>query len=324
MFIREENIADAIRNDRARWLSVFGHIPVEQDVLWTNVPENSTRFCLYKLCEGDVEHGFVLVRRRKGILAEMNFGPLLDDEAYYIPFMGLVLKALRKKGVLVVRIISPAFQDRDNRIRSIRSHFNWATVIVDLSPDIEAVFKSFNENHRYSIRKTLSAGLQVMPLKGEELPAFISGYRAMFRRRGIHKEVSEATRKFTGIYRTLQTFPTEGVMLVIRHPQTSDLIAGGVFIRSGNTMYYRDGFSEKIKSWALLHLVVWEAIRIAKTQGCTRFDLGGYSLKDDSQLKAINDFKGWFSDDIRISPPTKIIELFPFAARLLKVFGKDL
>ena len=324
MVIREENIADAIVHDRARWLNIFGRIPVEQDVLWTNVPERHTRFFLYKAYENNKVRGFVLVKIRRGILAEMNFGPVVDDAIYYVPFIKLVLQELRKKRVWVVRIISPSFEDSSHEIKSCASHFNWATVIIDLANDIDTVFRSFNDNHKYSIRKTLSQGVKVTLLGEEDLPVFLTAYIAMFQRRGIDKDVSEARLKFTGIFQTLQTYAGEGMVLGVRHPETGALVAGGVFIKSGDTMYYRDGFSEKIKGWALLHVIIWEAVRIAKELGCLYFDLGGYSLKDDSQLQAINDFKRWFSRNIRISPPTKIIELFPFAARLLKVFGKSL
>jgi lipid II:glycine glycyltransferase (peptidoglycan interpeptide bridge formation enzyme) len=154
----------------------------------------------------------------------------------------------------------------------------------------------------------------------EELKAYAKGYVAMFERRGIKKNVgSELAMLQRFLSGNLDVF-----ILCVRH--NGLLVGGGIFLRSGDTCYYYQGWSERLTPPVpVLHLLLWEAMRYAKRAGCAQFDLFGFSLKDqDKQLQAINDFKRWFRGTLEIYPSTAVIPLYGFLLPLIRRLGARL
>lgn len=321
MVIHETTIEDEILTDRESWFAHLGYLPVEQDIFWAKKTEPNSRWILYKLFDKKVFSGFALVKVKKRILADIYFGPVVFDEVHYLPFLGLIVKQLRKKLIFALRLIPPTSAPE---VEGENTNFNWATIVINLIPDEDVLFQSFNKNHRYSIRKTIEKNVTVSALKRDELPEFVDGYIEMYRRRKIYQDKVAITQIFNNIYDAATESPDKGMVLAIHHPEDKHIVAGGIFLRSGNTMYYRHGFSLRCKGLSLMHVLIWKAICYAKKQGCTRFDMGGYSLDPDPQLSGINDFKKWFSGDLIINPRSKVIGLYPFGKTLLKIAGANI
>ncbi len=301
----------------APFLNKWGHIALQQHPVLSRLLNSAGQLRAYQFRQGGELVGYVIVKVNKRVLADVFHGPVVLDDSQYTKCAVLLKNALRRSGLIAMRIFPPEY---GTAVASLRSHFHWATAIVDLDKDTEKIFAAFNSNHRYGIRQAMKENIEVDVLHADSADEFSAGHRQVYERRGIAHPSGSATLKQA--YRGLCALDDEyGFILGIRDRDTGALIAGGIFIRSGNTIHYLIGFSLRIRNLALSHLLLWRAMEKAKDMGCTRFDLHGFSLKEDAQLLAINNFKRWFGSKIHVYPETSIVNLIPGAAQLLHLFG---
>lgn len=264
----------------------------------------------------------MLVQVRHRILADVQFGPVLTDPADFVSCLDVLKKALRKKGLLVLRVMPPC---EAPDYAGIPGRFNWATLVVDLKPEEELILKSFSVNHRQSIRKAQQAGIVVRPILQEELQQYAGQHTAMFTRRGIARNVSDTLRLVSGLFALSLAEDAPVFILTARQGDTA-ILGGAIFLRSGDTCTYYHGFAERgDPPLPVLHSLIWEAMKEARRRGCTRFDLCGYSLDPgDQQLKAVNDFKRWFRGQLIENPKTVVIPLWPGIGTILQLTGRHL
>jgi lipid II:glycine glycyltransferase (peptidoglycan interpeptide bridge formation enzyme) len=306
----------------APFIERYGSLPMTQAPEIAVILAEGARLDGFAFMAGDMPIGYVFVKIRLRILADISFGPVVLHGRDYIACVDVLKRHLRRKGILLLRILPPYAAPRPN---GRAANFNWATPIVDISRGEEDILKSFSPNHRQSIRKAMAAGLRVRALRPEEAAEYAEGHVAMFARKGILRNVAD-TQRLVGEFQALaeKTAGKEVFILSASAEGSEKIIGGGIFLRSGDTCMYHHGYAARLgQPLPVLHLVLWEAMKQAKRLGCTRFDLAGYSLDDtDRQLKAVNDFKRWFRGDILHYPPTVVIPLYRLLKPVLSLLGK--
>jgi len=303
------------------FLCRHGYISVHQTPALAGILSEDARLSAYEFIADDQRVGFVIVKVRHHILADISFGPVLLDNDQFILCIKALKPVLRRKGLLLLRIFpapgAPAY-------KGLPAHFNWATSVVDISRSEEDILKSFSPNHRQSIKKAVAAGVIVRHLSQQEVTSYADGHVAMFGRRGIGKDTEVTRHLLAELHAYAKDAPDSAFILSAYADNSDRLIGGGVFLRSGDTCTYYQGYAERLEPpLPVLHLVIWEAMKQAKALGCSRFDLSGYSLDgDDRQLKAVNDFKRWFRGDIIQYPATVVVPLYPLLGQLMRWSGK--
>ncbi|MBX2991945.1 MAG: peptidoglycan bridge formation glycyltransferase FemA/FemB family protein [Bacteroidetes bacterium] len=160
--------------------------------------------------------------------------------------------------------------------------------------DDDMLFKSFNQQAQRSIRKAEKAGVTV-----KECTTF--GEFELFYRLLV------LTRKRLGVPAQPKAF-FKGVwdhiiggglgFALIAFDETTP-IGGGVFFMFNRTMFYKYGASDlSHKALQPNYAFMWNAIKRARAEGCTKFDFG----RSDKNNEGLRRFKsGWSSEETNLA-----------------------
>jgi lipid II:glycine glycyltransferase (peptidoglycan interpeptide bridge formation enzyme) len=144
---------------------------------------------------------------------------------------------------------------------------------LDLSPSDAEIFAGFRKVTRYEIRRAEKLGLGIAAsTSSQQDDQFLDLYFRVAARKGFAPDPRNFMRK---ILAWLRSEPDRGVLLVVEHD--GNLIAGAVVLRAGRRCWYVWGANEEQKDFSAGHLLQWQAIHWAKSQGCTEYDFGGYT-----------------------------------------------
>jgi peptidoglycan pentaglycine glycine transferase (the first glycine) len=154
------------------------------------------------------------------------------------------------------------FQSSAQRVQPL------STIVVDLSPDLEAISARFKPKWRYNVGLAARRGVSVRAGGPEDIGAWyrlmaLTGRRDGF---GIHPE---------GYYRRFFTLMGPRARLLLAEYQ-GQLLAGIAVTAFGAQAIYMYGASgDEQRNLMPNHLLQWEAMQWAKVQGCTEYDLWG-------------------------------------------------
>src|SRR5690606_25041582 len=169
----------------------LGRLPINQLPKMAPILAEGAPLASYEFVAGGQPVGFVIVRINRRIMADVSFGPVVLDRDYYVPCVKALRRALRLKGLVLMRILPPYDVPRPE---GAGARFNWATSVVDLSGTEEELLKSFSPNHRHSISNAAAAAIRAEALAAGDAAAYAAGHVAMFARRGIPKDLAGTTQ----------------------------------------------------------------------------------------------------------------------------------
>jgi hypothetical protein len=304
------------------FLEAYHTLPITQDPQLAKATAGAKSLLLYSFYKGELPIGYAILQVKKHILAEVFHGPMVLEKANYLPSVDALKKALRKKGLLILRVLPPFGLPRP---RGFLGRFNWSTCVVDVSMTQAELLQSFSPNHRQSIKKGLTAGIRIEQLKASEELEFANGYVQMFARKGVAVSL-EATTALLRQLDGLGAGHSQAFVLAARPLHDDALVGGGIFLISGNTCTYYQGWSARTSPpLPVLHTLLWHAMLHARESGCRHFDLSGYSHDlEDAALKSINDFKRWFRGQLLHYPLTSVIPLYKALSPLVRLLIKRL
>lgn len=264
--------------------------------------------------------GIAAVVLRKGLLLpgkaayEINKGPVFSNPEVFVQSLPVLLQFLRRDALQVQ--VSPCWElaSGGDDIETILERFRfvrkrilgmWATLRVDLTPSEDEILKSFRQTTRYEIKKGLKSEIIT---RDEDNP---EGWRAFLY---LHKEMSDRTGvasfRYEAIERMSQIWLRNGIggtVIISRHQGIP--IGGAIIIRWRDVAVYRaGGSSRQFPKFPTSQLLIWEAMKWARNQGCKTFDMGGYSLvaRSGDALWGVNTFKRGFApnaDPVRFVAP---------------------
>jgi len=83
-------------------------------------------------------------------------------------------------------------------------------------------------------------------------------------------------------------------------------------IWNGTGVYYYGASSYEDRALMAPYLLQWEAMKICKAEGCTKYDLLGISHPDTKKdpWEGISDFKRKFGGEVITYPPEQVLMLY--------------
>ncbi|MCR4408073.1 MAG: peptidoglycan bridge formation glycyltransferase FemA/FemB family protein [Anaerolineae bacterium] len=165
------------------------------------------------------------------------------------------------------------------------------TVLVDLVPDEEAILAAMKSKTRYNIRLAARHGVTVRLGTVDDLPLFYQLYNETSQRDGF------LIRPYAYYQDAWGRFLEAGRAQLFLAEHEGDTLAGLILFIFGQTAWYMYGASSAQKRELMPnHLLQWEAMRWARAQGCTVYDMWGAPdvLDESDPLWGVYRFKAGF------------------------------
>jgi peptidoglycan pentaglycine glycine transferase (the first glycine) len=144
------------------------------------------------------------------------------------------------------------------------------TMTIDLRPSEQELLARMKQKTRYNVRLAVRSGVQVTPASEQDLELL---YR-MYAETAIRDDFAIRQRDY---YLTVWgTFMECGLAQPLMARVDGQVVAGLIAYRFGDTAWYLYGMSRDLHRDKMAnYLLQWEAMRWAKSQGCTTYDLWG-------------------------------------------------
>jgi len=169
------------------------------------------------------------------------------------------------------------------------------TILLDLTPPEEQILAGMKQKTRYNIRLAQRHGVQVRPGGLEDLDLLLRMYAETSSRDGF------VIRDPAYYRRAWEDFMGAGMAQPFIAEVESEPVSGLIAYRFGATAWYLYGMSrsahrEKMPN----HLLQWEAMRWAKSNGCAHYDLVGIPGRPDpsDSLWGLYRFKVGFGGEL--------------------------
>jgi len=145
-----------------------------------------------------------------------------------------------------------------------------STIVVDLTPELPAIAAQQKPKTRYNIGLAARKGVTVRPGDQGDLPALYSLMQETSQRDGFAIHSGEYYRQLWHI------FGHQGTVRIFLANFQERLLAGIVVSAFGRRATYMYGASaSEHRNLMPNHLLQWEAMKWAKAEGCTEYDLWG-------------------------------------------------
>lgn len=245
---------------------------------------------------GEVVAGAQVLYRRLpaglGCLAYVPKGPLVDwsDEEQLTALLATLERAVRARGgiVLTVEPDLPDHPRHRERLRALGfrpSLFTAVqprrTLVIDISPPEEDVLMGMKSKTRYNVRLAGRKGVTVREATAADLPAFHALMKATAERDnfGVHLPAYYETA-----YRLFA--PRGWTCLLLAEVEEEPVAAVMVFALPPRSWYFYGASANAHREKMPTYLLQWEAIRWAKSLGCTSYDMYGVPDEDRETLEA--------------------------------------
>lgn len=269
--------------------------------------------CLGKL--GMTTAGLVIIDRTAGNLAtwEIPRGPIGEAAAM---LAGRIVEDARRERALVLRLSPPAPLPLDGSAPSGGHSQPEATRILDLALDPDALLAQMKPKGRYNIRLAQRHDLEVR--ESDDVAAF----HTLLRQTGKRDRFGIHPQKHYQAF--LQHLP--GAFLLMAYHRAHEPVAGLLGTVWGNTgIYYYGASDERHRALMAPYLLQWEAMKLCKDRGCTRYDLLGIApigSGSDHAWAGISSFKEKFGGTVVEYPRERQVTIRPFMWRMLQVKRK--
>ncbi|MES2876082.1 MAG: peptidoglycan bridge formation glycyltransferase FemA/FemB family protein [Patescibacteria group bacterium] len=149
---------------------------------------------------------------------------------------------------------------------------NYATVFVDLAPNLDDIMTNLNQKGRHAIRRAERDGvsIQAMPATDDNCQAMYELFNATATGAGFAIRPPQYYRDF---YRAYEAIGSGQLFFAYYEGQ---LVAGAFAMVLGAKSMYKDGASVRQRTaYGASHLLQWHVIQWAKQHGSLQHDLAG-------------------------------------------------
>lgn len=231
--------------------------------------------------EGEIVAGAQVLLRPTpaGPAAYVPRGPIIAPGDERLPDLLAAIREFAHQHGAVFLKLEPDWEDAPE----IRSHLQRlgfrpsrqtvqprSTIVVDLTPDEQAILMGMKSKWRYNIRLAERKGVHVRVGTATDLPAFYELMRITSQRDGfpIHSQAY-----YTAAWERFHAHDLAELFLAYYE---NELLAGLMVFRFGKTAYYLYGASSnRHRNRMPNHLLQWRAMQWAKAHGCAAYDLWG-------------------------------------------------
>ncbi len=199
-----------------------------------------------------------MARRRQALFVK------IDPDIYYagtkLPSSSRLAYGLEAARLLTAR--GWRFSDEQIQFRN--------TLLLDLTRSEEDLLAAMKQKTRYNVRLAERRGVSVRPGSSADLDLFYRLYAETAQRDGF-------IIRPPGYYRDAwERFLGEGLAHLLLAHADGDVVAGLILFAFGETAWYMYGASaDQHRELMPNYLLQWEAIRLARSLGCTLYDLWG-------------------------------------------------
>jgi len=249
------------------------------------------------LVEGDqIAAGAQVLYRRLpaglGRLAYVPRGPLVDweDGAMAAALMRALEEEARARGAVALTVEpdlpdGPVHRERLAALGLAPSPLGSVqprrTLVVDLAPGEEAILAAMKSKTRYNIRLAARKGVAVREGTEADLPAFhrLMAATAARDRFGVHAPAyyERAFRLFV---------PRGWARLLLAEVEGEPVAALMAFALPPRAWYFYGASGDAHREKMPNYLLQWEAMRWARSLGCTEYDLWGVPDEERERLEA--------------------------------------
>jgi peptidoglycan pentaglycine glycine transferase (the first glycine) len=225
-----------------------------------------------------------------GTMAYVPRGPVVDWQSDDLPTMLEALINIAKMHNAIFLKIEPDERDSE-RLREQLVGLNFResvqtvqppnTILIDIGGTEDNILARMNQGTRRKIRQTAKKGVEIRRGTANDLESFnrltgLTGTRNEF---GVHSPE---------YYRTVyDLFAEIGSVALLMASYEGQDIAGIMVFALGDTAWYFYGASSDVERQRMPNYgLQWDAIRWAREQGCTCYDLWGVPDADEATLEA--------------------------------------
>lgn len=202
--------------------------------------------------------------------------------------------------------------------------YNYATVLVDLSPSEDEIMKSLNQKGRHAIRRAERDGVTVERVEptDDNCQTMYNMLRATGEGAGFPVRPYEYYRDF------YQAYGDNGGLFIAYYD--GQPVAGGFAMVQGAKSMYKDGASVRERpAYGASHLLQWRIIQWAKSRGSKTHDLAGappvaHAHDQTHPFYAIGKFKRQFHNEITEYVGAYDVPVRPLQAKLWYAIGEKL
>jgi len=255
-------------------------------------------------------------------IGQSPFGPVCDSQKVSKEEWKLFFRELNyylKSKKIITLIFQPYFNldlcQYSNLIRKVPFLLVYAkTYVINLEPDLEDIFNSFNSKTRTQIRKSIRDGLITIEIDNSE-----RGFERFYK---LYEETYFRTKAVPlrkEIFREMSKIFEKPKHLNIFFAKVSNINASTIIVlSSGKTAVYQWAASSsnpEIRKLNTQRRLVWEVVKYYKQNKYKIFDLGGIPDEEDidrnSKHYGIYEFKSFFGEKVYENSGVYIISTFP-------------
>lgn len=168
------------------------------------------------------------------------------------------------------------------------------TLLLDLTRPEDELLSAMKQKTRYNVRLAERKGVVVRPGSGSDLDLFYRLYAETASRDGFVIRPPEYYRDAWGRFMEPGPDAASPAAHMLLAEVEGEIVAGLILFIFGPTAWYMYGASaERYREWMPNYLLQWEAIRLARSLGCTLYDLWGApdTLDDTDPMWGVVRFK---------------------------------
>ena len=296
----------------------------EQWIGWPEYFHNKSKICYFYLSDEIGIKSFCQINESFGSAHIFN-GPVCSEPDKIIDSINEIICYYKKKYFyyLAIQMYIKSGYDTDyieyklNKKHDIKYFFNNAntksSIEIDLSKNIDEIWRSFSKGHRNSINKSRKLGVTIKVVTSkEELNSFLDICTKLCKSRNLRENWFEKENIDT-IHKYLIN-NNKGQILIAKD-SNGDIIAGDMLLYQGNTVrMYRGAMDPDRRELPVSHLSTFESIIRAKNDHFKYLDLWGYNhfANENDQAFSINHFKKGFGGDFTFFAKKMNISLIPY------------
>ena len=313
---------------RSGWKTLMDGLPlqpIEQDPEWPRIESAPVFYCYFTASvENQIVCTAIIAESRKAIFksADIRFGPIFTDPEQLIASIQAIHDYYRSGGYMICTVqlavqtgaATDYLEYMLNKKLKTAYRFdknNWSSLIVHLQAPEEELFKGFSKGHKSDIKKAFKNNIRVFECESpEEFNIFCNIFSKMNRERGLGMHDGDNSRFLKTAYEYLKE-ENKGKVLLVKD-ESGNILGGVIIVFQGRSSRYFKGASDlAYRHMPILHLAIWEAIKMSKSAGFEHFDLWGYNhfVKESDQIFFINRFKKGFGGEF-IFYPKKMYFIF--------------
>ncbi|PTN36892.1 peptidoglycan bridge formation glycyltransferase FemA/FemB family protein [Desulfonatronum sp. SC1] len=175
-----------------------------------------------------------------------------------------------------------------------------SSLVVDIDRAEEEILAGMKAKTRYNIGLARRKGVTVTPASMDKLLTFYDLYRQTARRNGFP---SCDYRHFVALFQAHAQKSDTPELHFLLAGHESDLLAGAIVAISGSNAVFLHGASSTANRTLMgSYALHWAAMRLARSRGCTRYDMGAVSpvAAPDHPFYGLFRFKTGFGGTIEL------------------------